>query len=228
MVVENWIDVVAGSLQALWRLAIGFIPALVGAIVILAIGLVVAAGLERLVERLVYHLKFDALLERLGVEDFLKRAKLELNAGHFLGRIVYWFMLIGFFLAASDVLGFVTLSGFLRDVLLYIPNVLVASLIVLTSVVAANFLKGLVAASVLGTRLHAAKFLGMLTWWTVVVFGLLAGAVQLNIAVVIINTVITGAIAMIALAGGLAFGLGGRDVAERWLEELEDEVKHRG
>lgn len=227
MLVENWIDVLVGSMQNLWRLAVSFIPQLVGAFIVLIVGMIVAAGLERLVERLIHYLKIDALLERLGVGHWLGRAKIDLNAGHFLGRVVYWFMLVAFFLAASDILGFAALSDFLRDVLLYIPNVLVAALIVLAAVVAANFLKGLVAASVLGSRLHAAKFLGIFTWWVVVIFGLLTAAAQLNIAVVIINTVITGLIAMVALAGGLAFGLGGRDVAERWLERLEDELIHR-
>lgn len=226
MVVENWIDVVAASLQNLWQLVVGFLPSLIGAVLIVGVGLVVAAGLERIVERLIHYLKFDALFERLSIDEVLGRAKIELNTGHFVGRFVYWFMLIAFVLAASDTLGFTALSGFLRDVLLYIPNVLIAALIVLAAVIAANFLRGLVAASVLGTQLHAAKFLGLLTWWAVVIFGLLTAAVQLNIAVVIINTIITGVIAMLALAGGLAFGLGGRDVAERWLEELEDEVKH--
>ncbi len=227
MVVENWIDVLVGSMQNLWRLVVGFLPALIGAAAVLILGLIVAAGLERLVERLVYYLKIDRLLEKLGLEHLLGRAKLELNAGHFLGKIVYWFMILAFLLAASDILGFGALSGFLRDVLLYIPNVLVAAFIVLAAVAAANFLKGLVIASVFGARLHAAKFLGIGTWWIVVIFGLLTAAAQLNIAVAIINTIITGIIAMMALAGGLAFGLGGRDVAERWLERLEDEVMHK-
>ncbi len=227
MVVENWIDVLVGSLQNLWRLLVGLLPSLVGAVVVLVLGLIVAAGLERLVERLVYYLKLDHLLEKLGIGQWLERAKIDLNAGHFLGRVVYWFMLVAFLLAASDILGFTALSGFLRDVLLYIPNVLVAALIVLASVAAANFLKGIVIASVFGARLHAAKFLGISAWWIVVIFGLLTAAAQLNIAVAIINTIITGIIAMMAIAGGLAFGLGGRDVAERWLERLEDEVMHK-
>ncbi len=226
MVVQGWVDVVVVSLQNLWALVVGFIPQLLGALVVLLIGLIVAAGLERLVERLVFYLKIDALLEKLGVGAYLQRANLQLNAGHFLGRIVYWFMAVAFLLAAADILQFTALSGFLQDVLLYIPNVLIASLILLAGVVVANFLKGLVLASVLGARLHAAKFLGLATWWVVMIFGMLAAAVQLNIAVSIINTLITGIIAMLALAGGLAFGLGGKDVAARWLAQLENDVRH--
>ncbi len=226
MVIQNWVDVLVRSLQNLWQLLVDFLPSLVGALAVFVIGLVVAAGLERLVERLVHYLKIDALLEKLGVEEYLERANLELNVGHFFGKIVYWFMLVAFLLASSDILGFGALSTFLNDVLLYIPNVLVAALIMLVAVIAANFLKGLVAVSVLGAKLHAAKFLAALTWWSVMVFGLLTAAAQLHIATVIINSIVTGLIAMLALAGGLAFGLGGKGAATRWIEKMEEEVMH--
>ncbi len=228
MLVQDWVDVLVGSLQNLWQVVASFLPSLIGAIVVLIVGLIVAAGLERLVERLVYYLKVDALLARLGVEAYLERARIELNSGHFLGRIVYWFMLVAFFLTASDILGFAALSGFLGDVLLYIPNVLIAAFILIAAVIVANFVKGLVVVSVLGARLHAAKFLGAASWWVIMIFGFLTAAVQLNIAVSIINTVITGIIAMLALAGGLAFGLGGRDAAARWIAKLDEEISHKG
>lgn len=227
MIVQNWIDVVVSSLQALWQVVVQALPSIIGALVVLIVGLIVAAVLERLVERLVYYLKVDALLRKLGVEMYLERAGMDLNAGHFIGRVIYWFVLIGFFLAASDILGFAALSGFLSDVLLYIPNVVIAALIMLVALVAANFLRGLAVASVMGARLHAAKFLGAVTWWVVMIFGFLTAAVQLNIAVSVINTVITGLIAMLALAGGLAFGLGGREAASRWISRLEGEMMHK-
>ena len=226
MYVQGWVDVIVASLQNLWALVIGFLPNLLGALLVLVIGLIVAAGLERLVERLVFYLRIDALLEKMGVGAYLQRANLQLNVGHFLGKIVYWFMVVAFLLASSDILSFTALSGFLQDVLLYIPNVLIAALILLAAVVVANFMKGLVLASVLGAKLHAAKFLGAATWWVIMVFGLLTAAAQLNIAVTIINTLITGLIAMLALAGGLAFGLGGRDAAARWISKMENEVRH--
>ena len=227
MIAQNWVNVLAVSLQNLWQLVVNFLPSLVGALIVLVVGLIVAAGLERLVERLIFYLKIDAALRKLGVDLHLERANLKLDAGLFLGRVAYWFIFLAFLLASSDILGFGALSGFIKDVLLYIPNVIVAAFIVLASVVAANFLRGLVLASVMGARLHAAKFMGLFTWWTVVVFGLLTAAVQLNIAVAVINTVITGVVAMLALAGGLAFGLGGRDAAMRWVEKLEGEENHQ-
>ena len=226
MLVQNWVDVVAASLQSLWALFVGLLPKLVGAFVTIIVGLIVAAVLERVVERVLFYLKLDNLLRRLGVDAYLQRANLSLNVGHFVGKIVYWFMALVFILAASDILGFGALSSFIGEVLAYIPNVLIAILILLSTLVVANFLKGLVRASVLSAKLHAPKTLGTFTWWVVFVFGFLTALLQLGIAVTIINTVITGLIAMLAIAGGLAFGLGGKDYAAHLVSRLREETEH--
>ncbi|PIR89248.1 MAG: hypothetical protein COU07_02185 [Candidatus Harrisonbacteria bacterium CG10_big_fil_rev_8_21_14_0_10_40_38] len=226
MTVQTWIDAFVGSFQELLLQVAGFLPDLIGAIILLIIGLIVASGLERLVERLVYYLKVDSLLRQTGFDGFLARSNMRLNAGVFLGRLVYWFFLVLTFLAASNVLGLSDLSAFLREVLHYIPRVIVASLILLVALVAANFVKGLVRASVMGAKLHAAKSLSMIAWWGIVVFGFLAALVQLGVAVQVINTLITGLVAMLALAGGLAFGLGGKDHAHQWLSKIRDEMTH--
>jgi len=228
MVVQDWIDVIVASLQDLWVTVVGFLPALVGALVIFVVGLIVAAVLERVVERVVYFLKLDVLLRRLGVEGYLQRANLDLDSGHFFGRLVYWFITIAFLLAASDTLQFYALSDFLKDVLNYIPHVVVAALILLAALVVANFVYNAIRASVMGAKLHMGKGVAMVAWWGVVVFGMLTALSQLGIAVTIINALITGFIAMLAIAGGLAFGLGGKEVAGRWLKEMEDEMMHKG
>jgi len=214
-------------LQNLWLTVAGFLPSLVGALLVFIIGLIVAAVLDRVVERLIYYLKVDTLLRKVGVEQVVERTGMKLNSGHFLGKIVYWFFVVAFLLAASDILGFFTLSNFLRDVLNYVPNILVSVLIVLASLVLANFLKGLVRATVMSANMHHAKGLGTLAWWVVFVFGFLTALVQLGVAVSIINTLITGLIAMLAIAGGLAFGLGGKEYAAKALQAVQDEIEHK-
>lgn len=227
MLIESWVNVIRASLQNLWLTVAGFLPSLLGALIVFIVGLIVAAVLDRVVERLVYYLKLDALLRKLGVDAYLHRANLTLDTGHFLGRVVYWFFVLAFLLAASDILGFVTLSGFLRDVLNYVPDVMVAILILIAALLIARLLRGLVVSSVMSAQIHGAKGLGTLTWWVVVLFGLLTALVQLGIAVNIINTLITGLIAMLALAGGLAFGLGGKEYASKVLQRMEDEIEHK-
>jgi len=227
MVVQTWTNVVAGSLQGLWYGFAAFVPRLIGAIIVLVIGLIVSAGLGALVEKVLDAIKLDAFLRKIGLAPFFERAGMRLRAAYFFGRLIYWFVVVAFLLAVSDSLGLFALSQFLQSVLMYLPNVIAAVLVMLAAVVVANFLRRLVSASVMSAQLHAAHFLGSLTWWAIVVFGFLTALVQLNIAASIIQSLITGFIAMLALAGGLAFGLGGREYAAYLVNKLKDRTESR-
>ncbi|PIP29705.1 hypothetical protein COU12_01890 [Candidatus Jorgensenbacteria bacterium CG10_big_fil_rev_8_21_14_0_10_54_38] len=223
--IQDWTSLVVGSLQNLWVGTISALGNIVGALIILLIGLIVAAGLGSLVERLIGLLKLDKGLVSLGVKEYFDRAGVNLNTGKFFGKLVYWFLVVVFLLAVSDILGFYSLSGFLREALLYIPNVVVAVLIMLATVVIGNALRHIVRASVRSARLHAANFLGSLTWWAVAVFGFLAALSQLGVAVAIVNALVTGFVAMLAIAGGIAFGLGGKDYASSLIARLKERVE---
>lgn len=220
MAIQNWSDLIVGSLQNLWIGFAGFIPNLLGALIVLIVGIVVAAGLGALIEKIFASLKLDSFLARIGLAPHFERAGLALKGSRFLGRLVYWFLVIAFLLAASDILHLEALSGFLQSVLFYIPNIIVAVLITFAAAVLGNFLRRTVTASIMSTRLGSAHFLGTLTYWAVLIFGLLAALSQLGVVPSIINAIITGLIAMFALAGGLAFGLGGRDYAQHLLAKF--------
>ncbi|MCX6788861.1 MAG: hypothetical protein NTZ36_03220 [Candidatus Jorgensenbacteria bacterium] len=222
MVFENWTSTVVNSLQNLWLGTMGVIANMLGAVIVLLVGLVVAGGLGALVERLVAMVKLDKLLSSLGFNEYFERAGLSVNSGKFFGKIVYWFLVLVFLLAATDILGFYSLSAFLKEALLYVPNVIVAVLIMLAAVVIANVLRKIVSATIKGSRLSAAGFLSTLTWWAVVIFGLLATLTQLGIAVSIIQALVTGFMAMLAIAGGIAFGLGGKDYAAYLINKMKD------
>lgn len=224
---QGWAEVVANPLMEVWAGFAAFVPTLVGAIVIMIVGLIVATVLGKIVEKVFEAIKLDTLLSKLGLEPYFDRAGMKLRGARFLGQLVHWFLVIVFLLAAVDTLHLTALSGFLRDVLGYIPNVVAAVLIMLAAVVIGNFLRRVVSASVMGAKLHAAAFLGTFTWWIVVVFGLFAALVQLQVAVTIINALVTGSIAMLALAGGLAFGLGGREYAAYLISKLKERTESR-
>lgn len=224
MVVQNWTDVIASSLQNVWSGAINFLPSLIGAIIVFVVGLIVAAGLGSLVEKVFEAVKLDSVLARLGLGPYFERAGLKLRGARFLGQLVNWFLIIVFLLAASDILGLFALSAFLGDVLRYIPNIVAAVLVMLAAVVVANFLRRIVVASVTSAKLHAARFLGTLTWWAVMLLGFVQALIQLGVGA-LVQTLVTGVIAMLALAGGLAFGLGGRDYATHLLSRLREQTE---
>ena len=227
MVVQSWTDVVAGSLQNLWYGFVNFVPNLIGALIVLIIGLIVAAGLGLVVEKIFEAIRLDAFLGKLGLKPYFERAGLHLRVSYFLGRLVYWFIVLAFLIAVANSLQLYAFSSFLVSVLNYLPNVIAAVLIMLAAAVLAAFLRRTVVASVMGARLAAPHFLGGLVWWSVIIFGLLTALTQLNIASTIIQTIITGFIAMLALAGGLAFGLGGKDYANHLVGRLKDRTEGR-
>ena len=227
MVVQSWTDVVVGSLQNLWWGVASYLPNLIGALVVLIVGLIVAAGLAALVEKILEGIRLDVFLERVGLKPIFERAGLKLRAAYFFGKLVYWFVIIAFLLAVADSLQLYALSQFLTAVLSYLPNVIAAVLIMLAALVLAHLLRKVVTASVMSAKLHSGPFLGTVTWWAISVFGFLTALTQLNIAAQIIQTIVTGFIAMLALAGGLAFGLGGKDYANHLLNKLKDRTEAR-
>lgn len=222
MAIQDLTSAVAASLSGLWSGFAVFVPRLIFAILLLVLGAIVSSGLGALVERVFDSIKLDMILQKAGLSPYFERAGLRLRGAHFLGKLTFWFLIVAFLLAASDTLGLFALSEFLRSVLAYVPNIIAAVLVMLASVVVAGFLRKVVIATVTGSKLHAAHFLGTLTWWAVVIFGFLTSLVQLNVASTVINSIITGFIAMLALAGGLAFGLGGKEYASHLINKLRE------
>lgn len=222
MVIQSWTGVIVNSLQGLWMSVVYFLPNLIGALIILIVGLLIAAGLGRLVEKVFDMLKFDSFLQKLGLGPHVERAGLRLRGSRFLGRLVYWFLVIAFLLAAVNALNLTVFASFLSQVLAYLGNVVAAVLIMFAAIVLGNFVRGVVSASVASSRLQGATFLGALSWWAIIIFGFFSALLQLHIAESIINTLVMGVIAMLALSGGLAFGLGGREYAQELIRKMRE------
>jgi hypothetical protein len=229
MLVQGWLNTLMNSLMDVLDDVVGFIPDLIGAIVLLILGLVVARALEFAIAKLVSLVRLDSALRKIGLDRYLQRAGVGLNSGKFLGKIVYWIILIVFVVGIAEILGLTTLSLFITSALGWVfTNLIAAVLILLVTAFIAQFLKKLVKASVMGAKLHSAKFLGSATWWIVMIFGAVAALGQLGIDTSLIeNTLMSFIVAApltIGLALGLAFGLGGKKQAEQILERLEDKL----
>ena len=130
------------------------------------------------------------------MEEYLKRGGLRVDAGKFFGKIIYWFVVLASVLAASDILNFYAFSNFLNSILIYIPNIIVAVLILLAALIIAGFLKSIIKVSIAGAQLEGAGFLASLAWWTIVIFGLLAALMQLGIASNLFNIILSGIVAI--------------------------------
>ena len=226
MVFTTWADVLNQSFQSLFYGLVGFIPNLVVAIVIFVVGWLIGMGLGRVVAQIVNSLRVDAALKAAGVERVVARAGFELSSGKFLGFLVEWFFIIVFLVAALDVLHLEAVNFFIRDVVLgYLPQVIVAVLILLVAAVVAEAAERVVVGSAKAASLHSAGFLGTVARYAIWVFAFLAALSQLQVATAFVQTLFTGIVIAVALAVGLAFGLGGQGAASRWLDEIRSEIK---
>lgn len=224
----TWSDVLTASFQDLWMGVISFAPKFIVAIVIFMAGWFLAAFLGKVIGQAVRALKVDKLLQSAGFEDTLTKAGFKLDVGAFIGGLVKWFILIVVLVATLDVLGLSQVNEFLSGVVLsYLPNVIVAALILIVATVLADTTQKVVVGSAKAAGVTSAGFLGAVAKWAIWIFALLAALYQLGVAGVFAQTLFTGIIAMIVIAGGLAFGLGGKDMAARALDKMSDELNHR-
>jgi len=221
---QTWSGIVSDSLQTLWDGFVGFIPNLIGAIVVFLIGLVVAVVLGKLVTRIVQILRIDPILEKTGFKRSLEKANLKLDSGKFLGELVKWFFIVAFLMAATEILNLPQITDFLKRIFFYLPQLVVAVLILLAGILIANFLQRLVRASVEAAELRGAGILAGVAKWAILVFAALAALMQLGIAPVMIQTLFTGVIGALALGFGLALGLGGKETAAEILEKIKRNI----
>ena len=224
--VTTWADVLSQSFQNLSYGLVAFIPNLIVAVVIFIVGWLIGLGLGRVVEQVVNALRVDHALKATGLERVLARAGFSLSAGKFLGFLVKWFFIIVFLVASLDVLHLTVVNYFISDVVLaYLPQVIVAALILLVAAVVADAAERVVSGSARMASLRSAGFVGKVARYAIWIFAILAALAQLNVATAFVQTLFTGIVIAVAIALGLAFGLGGQKVAERYLDRLSSEIK---
>jgi len=222
---QLWSDAIVTSVRDVWLDFINFVPNLIAALVVFLVGWAIAVAVGRLVEKLLVILRINQAFENLkGLKAAAARASLKINIPLLIGEIVKWFLIVVTLLAATDILGLQEVSAFLREVLAYIPNVVVAAFILVIAVVLGNFVYRTVSASVQAAGFSAGPAIAAISKWAIIIFAFMAALLQLNVAVSLIQTVLTAVFAMLALAGGLAFGLGGKDMAAKWLKKAEDDI----
>ena len=216
------------SFQELWVGVIKFLPQVVFAIIILIIGWIIGVAFGRIVAQLIRALKVDNALRGAGFEEVLHRGGLILDTGVFVGTLVKWFIIVVFLVASFDLLGLAQVNAFLQQVvLLYLPQVIIAVLILLAAAVIAETLQGFVIGAARTAGVKSANFLGSVSRWAIWIFAILTALYQLGVAAPLVQTLFTGVVIAFALAVGLSFGLGGQQAAADYINKLKDEFTHR-
>jgi len=216
-------QVVQFSLLDLWGRMIEIIPDLIGALIIVLVGFIIAPILGGIVKKVVDILRVDELSERMGLKEMMRGYSENFSVSLILGKLVKWFFILAFIMAAADVLGWTRVTMFLNEIVFYIPQVLIAVIILVFGVIAGNFCSALVTKTLKGsnTPVEKPELMGNITKWALILFAALAALLQLGIAPSLIQILFAG----IVLAMALAFGLGGRKKAEELLDNVCPKAK---
>jgi len=222
--ITNWGSAILTSFTNALNLVFAFIPKLISFLVILLVGWIVASVVSKAVTFLLRKIGFDRLSERIGLSRLEQRMGLRMDAAGILGKIVYWFIFLIFLVPAVDSLGLTTVSNILNQIIAYIPNVFVAILVLFLGTLAATFVADIVRGATASTNMGNPNMDAAIARWAIMGFVAIIALEQLQIAPALLNELFGAVVAAAALAFGLAFGLGGRETAQRLLNRGENTV----
>ena len=223
----DWQTTIMEPAQAMWTRVMGFLPTLVSVILILIIGWMLAALIQKVVTRFLKLARLDSVSEKIGIANILTKGDINYTLSEIIGVLVYWLIMLVVMLAAVNTLQLTVAAELLNQVILYIPSVIASVFIVVLGI----FFSSAVATTVRTTAANAgipqARSLGQFTQVIIVMFTLIQALHQLKIDTSLIELLIKATLAALALGVGLAIGLGCKDLAGRHVAQLIDSFKPR-
>lgn len=211
--ITEWSAAMMTSLAAAMALFFSAIPKIFGFLVIAIVGWLLASAAEKGVAALLRSIKFNHLAERSGLADFVAKTGANTDTAGVIATVVKWFIRLIALVVAFDALGLPAVSDVLRQLLLWLPNLVVALVVLVIGGLAAkalsNLARGAAAEAGMSNPDTLAKVASGLVW----TFAIVVAVNQIGIATALVNTLFMAVVGAFALALGLAFGLGGRDTA---------------
>jgi hypothetical protein len=218
---EETRDTLVNSLNANLQAVVTFVPRFIAGLLILLIGMVIGSIVRQIILSASKSLNVDGLLKRYGVPELRQNY----TWSNIIAEIARWAVIIIFLIPTADVWGMPRIGTLLNELLLYLPNVFVAVIIALVGFVLARLAHDVILASVKGITKESNEALATGAQWIINIFVILAVLNQLGVASELIRILFTGIVAMVAIAGGIAFGLGGQRNAEDILNGIRKRLK---
>lgn len=215
--VKSWATMTTDAVSQSLRDVINYLPKVVGALVVILIGVLVAWAVKTVIVRVLKLIRIKPYTDAIGLNKVFPE---NLGLAELLGDLAKWIIMIIFLIPALEILNLTQVNDLVTRVVAYLPNVVVAVVIVIVGAVVADLIARVVdsTASTIGVKTASAA--ADVARWAVIVFVILAALLQLGIAVTIIDRLVTGVVVAAALAAGLAFGLGGQDTAREAIARL--------
>lgn len=214
-------DTIVSSLNNGLLAFVNFIPKLVAGLIVILIGIIVASIVKQLIVGIFKALRIEKFLRKYGVPEL----KDEFSWTNILSELVRWFVIVLFLIPMAEVWGLPRITEVLNEVLLYLPNVFVAAIIAMVGFVFARLTHDVVLVSIKNVDPKTAAAIASVARWAINIFVILAVLTQLGVAADLIRILFTGLVAMLALAGGIAFGLGGQGGAKEVVDGLKRKFK---
>lgn len=219
------LDVFVASFTSFWTELARFIPQLLAALVLLFIGWLLAKIARTGIMRLLRLLNFDRVTERSGLEAFLKQADLDVSVSTVLGNLVYWLIILVMIVTVANSLGLHMVADLFNKVVLYIPNVIVAILVLVFGTILARFINRIVFAWLNNVGFSGALTVSTFSEYAMMVFVFFVALEQLQIASELITAAFAIAFGAVGLAFAIAFGLGAKDWAARVVDQAVNKRK---
>ena len=201
------------------------LPQLLWASLVFLTGLLVSKWAGNIVVRFLGKIRLNQALKRLNFEESLFETDIRFNATQFFGNIVRCFFVILFLMTSVEIIGLPQFSQLLGETISYFPNIFVACLIFIIAVFLADFSQKIMFAVLEEEKITYSRFLGRIIRWIIWSLATLAILYQLQIAPTLILTIFVGFVGAIVIAVGVAFGLGGKDMAAKILKEFEEKIR---
>ncbi|MHC4123033.1 MAG: mechanosensitive ion channel family protein [Planctomycetota bacterium] len=217
----EWNNLIVEPIREMLTTIVNYLPTLLGALIILIVGWVIAKTIRGLVNRLLKIIRFDKLAEKAGISEILSKGGLKANACEVLSALVYWLVIIMVLVMVVNALGMPQASSVLEKLFAYIPNVIAAVFVLVVGMFMATFVAGIVHTAAGNANFPKPAVLAAASRWAIIIFAATIALRELGIAPLLVTTTFNILFGGICLALALAFGLGGRDVAARYLEQLQ-------
>lgn len=226
--ISDWSSAMMTSLAAALAMFLSAIPKIIGFVVILVVAWLISALVEKGVAAILRAVRFNELATRSGLQDFVNKSGTGTDAAGAIGLIAKWFIRLIGMVVAFDALGLPAVSDVLRDLLLWLPNVVVALVVLVIGGLAARALANLVRGATAEAGISNSNLLAKIAATMVWAFAIVVAVNQIGIATTLVNTLFMAFVGAIALGLGLAFGLGGRETAGRIVSNWYNTAQEKG
>ncbi len=218
----DWGKLIIEPFQQIWYKIVDFLPVLVSAIIILIVGWLVAWLIKLLINWLLKTVRFDRLADRTGISEGLRKGDLKITARELVCRLIFWLIMIMVIIMTVDALGIPGAYDVLVGIFDYIPKVIAALLVMVFALFIASFVSGVVGSAASNANLPNPEVLGSASRWAIIIFAGAIVLVELRIAPLLVTISFNIILGGVVLALALAFGLGGKDAAAKYLDELKE------